>query len=364
MKKVTIQHQQIALVSKHGKLLNVLIDGTHYFFKNEVVEVFTHNQQILSAYIDNTELAQHAMLAPYCTVVNVPHSNVLLVSKANTIEQVLEHGIYIYPHNCTYAFEQIDISTQDVVPQALVQRLLGTPMTNYLVKVTVPYGNKALLFIQNIFKQQLEAGVYYYYKNVMEVHYVLVEMRQKTAEISGQEILSADKVSLRINAIATYAIVDAYIAVVQNKDYEKQVYHKIQMLLREHVGKFTLYQILTEKNSINDAINAELNQQVSKLGVQLEHCGIRDIILPGDVKDIMNKVLIAEKKAEANSIMRREETAATRSLLNTAKLMEENTMLYKLKEMEYVERIAEKISTIQLSGSGNILTQLKEVLIK
>ncbi|HET7899317.1 MAG TPA: ribonuclease H-like YkuK family protein, partial [Flavisolibacter sp.] len=71
-------------------------------------------------------------------------------------------------------------------------------------------------------------------------------------------------------------------------------------------------------------------------GVEVNGFGIRDIILPGDVKEIMNQALVAEKKAQANTIMRREETASTRSLLNTAKLMEENTMLWKLKEMEYV----------------------------
>jgi hypothetical protein len=78
----------------------------------------------------------------------------------------------------------------------------------------------------------------------------------------------------------------------------------------------------------------------------------------------MNQVLIAEKRAQANLITRREETASARSLLNTAKLMEENAMLYKLKEMEYVEKIAEKINNISLSGSGQIVDQLKQIFVK
>jgi regulator of protease activity HflC (stomatin/prohibitin superfamily) len=100
------------------------------------------------------------------------------------------------------------------------------------------------------------------------------------------------------------------------------------------------------------------------MGCKVLDCGIRDIILPGDVKDIMNQVLVAEKRAQANVIMRREETASTRSLLNTAKLMEENTMLYKLKEMEYVEKIAEKINTISVNGSGDLIGQLKQIFAK
>ena len=91
---------------------------------------------------------------------------------------------------------------------------------------------------------------------------------------------------------------------------------------------------------------------------------VRDIILPGEIRDIMNTVLIAEKKAQANVIARREEVASTRSLLNTAKLMEENKTLYKLKELEYLERIFENVSTITVNGSGDILSQLASVLGK
>ena len=91
------------------------------------------------------------------------------------------------------------------------------------------------------------------------------------------------------------------------------------------------------------------------------NCGIRDVILTGEMKEIMNQVLVAQKKAQANIITRREETASTRSLLNTAKLMENNEMLYKLKEMEYVEKIAEKVGEITVNGNGNMVKQLKEI---
>ena len=75
------------------------------------------------------------------------------------------------------------------------------------------------------------------------------------------------------------------------------------------------------------------------------------------------KLLLQDNLAQANIIMRREETASTRSLLNTAKLMEENAMLWKLKEMEYVEKIAEKISNISVSGNGVLIEQLKGIFV-
>jgi regulator of protease activity HflC (stomatin/prohibitin superfamily) len=137
----------------------------------------------------------------------------------------------------------------------------------------------------------------------------------------------------------------------------------MQLALREFVGALSLDELLDKKENISAAVLEAVSEKASALGVTLQGSGIRDIILPGEMKDIMNQVLIAEKKAQANTIMRREETASTRSLLNTAKLMEENAMLFKLKEMEYVEKIAEKINNISLSGGSLLVDQLKDIFV-
>ena len=182
-------------------------------------------------------------------------------------------------------------------------------------------------------------------------------------EISGQEILTKDKAALRINFFVQYKVVDVTKALVNNKEFEKQLYVLNQLALREFIGGYTLDELLEKKENISQYVVGSLNEKAKGLGVSIIGSGIRDIILPGDVKDIMNQVLVAEKKAQANIIMRREETASTRSLLNTAKLMEENSMLFKLKEMEYVEKIAEKINNISLSGNSLLVDQLKQIFV-
>ena len=116
------------------------------------------------------------------------------------------------------------------------------------------------------------------------------------------------------------------------------------------------------RSALADATAEALKAPAGEIGVQITSSGVKDIILPGDVKTILNEVLLARKRAEANVITRREEVASTRSLLNTAKLMEENQTLYKLKELEYVERICENIGSITLAGSGDLLSQLVGVL--
>jgi regulator of protease activity HflC (stomatin/prohibitin superfamily) len=174
-------------------------------------------------------------------------------------------------------------------------------------------------------------------------------------------MLTKDKAAVRMNFNLMFKIVNAEKWALENKEAEKQLYALTQLALREYVGQYTLDELLEKKESIGAYIERALAEVLIGLGAELISSGIKDIILPGEMKEILNQVLIAEKRAQANSIMRREETASTRSLLNTAKMMEENTMLFKLKEMEFVEKIAEKVNSISVSGNGQMLTQLKQL---
>ena len=175
--------------------------------------------------------------------------------------------------------------------------------------------------------------------------------------------MTADKAAVRINFFCQYKIVDAIKAVTEVKEYDKQLYILLQLALREYTGGLTLDEMLGKKEEVGPYIIEKLQSKCDELGLQLITAGIRDIILPGEIRDIMNQVLVAEKKAQANTIFRREETASTRSLLNTAKLMEENEILFRLKELEYIERISDKISGISINGGTQVLEQLKQLFL-
>lgn len=182
--------------------------------------------------------------------------------------------------------------------------------------------------------------------------------------IAGQEILTADKVSLRINCTCTYRITDILKAKTQTSDYRDQLHAAIQLALRDFVGERKLDDILGAKGEMSAYLSEKVKIKGRELFLEVEETAVKDIILSGEIREIMNTVLVAEKRAQANVITRREEVASTRSLLNTARLMDENETLYKLKELEYVERICERVGNINLNGGGDMLTQLTEVLSK
>ena len=167
-----------------------------------------------------------------------------------------------------------------------------------------------------------------------------------------------DKVALRINFVCNYRVTDFVRIQSEIDDYREQMHVAAQLALRDYVGRYKLDEILENKDEMSGYVFAKLKEKEGEFFVEIRDAGVKDIILPGEIRDIMNTVLIAEKKAQANVIARREEVASTRSLLNTAKLMEENQTLYKLKELEYIERISENVGSITLSGNGDMLSQL------
>ena len=108
-----------------------------------------------------------------------------------------------------------------------------------------------------------------------------------------------------------------------------------------------------------------MRERLGETGIEVTELGVKDVILPGEIRELVNKVVEAERVAKANLIRRQEETAATRSLLNTAKLMEENPLLLRLKELESLERLVEKVGRIDLhTGEGQGLDALLTRLVR
>jgi hypothetical protein len=363
MKKVKVNAYQVGLVFKNDEYLRMLMTGKYWFWKNEMVFVYDITKPFIAP-VELNILLQDKVLADLLYVVEVKDNEIMLQYENGLLKAVLTAGRYTFWKSVVqYDFIRADISKIEITENIDRATLLSRLVAPYVRNVSVENYEKAVLFIDGKFDKVLNSGVYYWWKNSIAVNIARIDMRQQQLEINGQEILTKDKAALRINAWAQYKVMDIEKAVLQNKEYDKQLYVAFQLALREYIAGYSFDELLEKKEAIAPFILQQVKEKAAVLGIEVTGFGIRDIILPGDVKEIMNQVLIAEKKAQANTIMRREETASTRSLLNTAKLMEDNAMLWKLKEMEYVEKIADKISNISVSGNGVLIEQLKEIFV-
>lgn len=365
MKRVTINTNDVGLVFKKGKLKNVLTAGTYWLGFGEDITVYDIGKEYFFTIAELEVLLMNNDFVNLVHVVEVADNELALVYRNNNFKSVLTSGTHaIWKGLSTYTFEKANISNIEIDAHIDRNLLDKAPLVNYIRAYKVESYEKALLFIDGKFEKIVDAGNYLYWKNATTISVLKTDMRQLNMEIIGQEILTKDKAQLRVNFSIQYKVDDIIKALLENKEFEKQLYITMQLALRESIGLMTFDELMESKEKIAEMVMAITLDKVENLGVKLTNCGVKDIVLPGDVKEIMNQVLVAEKRAQANIITRREETASTRSLLNTAKLMEDNAMLYKLKEMEYVEKIAEKINNISLSGSGQIVDQLKQIFVK
>jgi len=361
MKRIRINAGKIGLVFKKGDYRRVITEGTHWLSPFETVMQYDMSKP----FYPSTELnllLRDEVLAELLTVVEVGDNQITLRYENKNFKEILAPGRYTYWKGLTeYSFINVDLSKIEITEDIDLVSVKRKELVPYIRVCKVDSFENGVLFVDGKVEKILGPGEYYFWKNANEVSVSKVDLRQLQLEISGQEILTKDKAALRVNFYAQYKVIDLTKAVVENKDYEKQLYILMQFALREYIGMLTLDELLENKEAISKYVMNSLKDKSQYLGVEVKDCGVRDIILPGEMKEIMNQVLIAQKQAQANVIARREETASTRSLLNTAKLMEGNNMLFKLKEMEYVEKIAEKIGEITVSGNGQIVDQLKGI---
>ena len=219
----------------------------------------------------------------------------------------------------------------------------------------VPDRHVGLLYVDGELTETLTAGLHAYWNVANSIAVTLVDLRVNALEVQGQEILTMDKVALRINVTAAYQFDDAAKAIRAFKDPLDQLYKEIQFGLRAAVGTRKLDELLEDKTAIDHDIAEHLGKRFADVGLSVTSVGVKDIILPGDMKDLLGKVVEAEKAAQANVIRRREETNATRSLLNTAKVMESNSVALRLKELETLEKITENVGDLSVVGGLDTL---------
>jgi regulator of protease activity HflC (stomatin/prohibitin superfamily) len=237
-------------------------------------------------------------------------------------------------------------------------RQLGT-LAKLAIVAEVPAESAGLVFIDGKLEHRLGAGSYAFWNFRKNVTVDVIDLRVQSLEVSGQELLTRDKVSLRVNLAASIRITDPVIARAKVAKYGDYVYRELQFGLRKAIAAKSLDELLGDKASLDADIFGYVHGRVTELGIEVVGVGVKDVILPGEMKEILNSVVQAEKAAQANVIRRREEANATRSLLNTARLIEESPVLMRLKELEALEKVTEKIDKLTVFGGlDGVLKQL------
>jgi regulator of protease activity HflC (stomatin/prohibitin superfamily) len=374
IQRTTVKKNERALLLRNGDFDRVLHSGTHWLFAGLDqlrVESFALEQPAFThALADYLMAREPEVVAAEFVRVELAENEVGLRSENGVLVEILPPGTrrLYWKGQAEVSVQVIDLNAGPELPAALVARLTQPQLRHRtvtglagLLQVQVPESSCALLTVDGKVERLLPAGAYAFWKYGRTVAVELVDLRLQSVEVSGQDIITRDKVGLRINLCATFRYTDVLRAWSQLQKPAEHLYRELQFALRAAVGTRTLDELLENKTVIDEVVNAHMAAKLAPYGIALESAGVKDIVLPGDMKAILTQVVQAEKQAQANVIRRREETAATRSLLNTAKVMEDNPVALRMKELETLERVAERIDKISVVGG---LDQVLNGLVK
>ena len=340
-KRILIRSFEMGLHFRDGDFRGLLGAGRHCFFDplgRVNVEVVSQRTPFLvhdrlDLIVKSGELKGHA------EVLDLEDGQYAPVWVDRRFARLLPPGQYVYWTNHRDVRVEIVDAGRPRFEHEELKVIVRSPSARESLEIgTVGRGCVGVLFLDGRYTETLDPGPWAFWKGAADVRVVELDHREANLDVVGQEIMTADKVSPRMNAVATYRITDPRRAVCTTDDFKQAIYREAQLALRAVVGARELDALLAEKEAIATEAVALLAGRTEGLGIQVIGLGIRDLILPGDMKELMNKVTEARKAAEANLITRREETAALRSQSNTAKLLAENPTLMRLRELEILEK--------------------------
>lgn len=365
-KRVVIGDGERGLVYRNRQFAGVLAPGVYRWLDPlKRVEVVVHNiskPEYAGSDADVLVAALGERLASIFVLANLGMDEVGLVLKNGKLEDVLAPGArrLYWKGLVPVEVQAVSIAQGLDVEAGVVKRLrqLGV-LERLTVSLIVPEETAGLLFVDGKLARTLAPGAYAFWNFQKNVGVELIELRVQSLEVSGQELLTRDKVSLRVNLAASIRVTDPVAARTKVAKYGDYVYRELQFGLRKAIAAKTLDELLGDKASLDADIFGYVRGRVGELGVEVLGVGVKDVILPGEMKEILNSVVQAEKAAQANVIRRREEANATRSLLNTARLIEESPVLMRLKELEALEKVTEKIDKLTVFGGlDGVMKQL------
>jgi len=365
VKSIKINQYEAGLFFRNGDFIGILLPGRHWFVDplgRVTVDIVSQRAPWLThAKLD--VIVKSGALGDRARVVDLKDYERALVWIDGRFSHVLPPGLYAYWTTfCDVKVEVVDARSVRFTHPDLSVIARSSLAERVLEAQVVAPGQVGAYFRDGSFIETLPPGRHAFWRNIADVKVMPIDMREAILDVAGQDIMTADKVTLRLNALVTYRVADVRLALSAAEDFRQALYREAQLVLRALVGARELDGFLTDKDGVIQEFELGLRKRVATLGLEIVSAGIRDVILPGEMKDLLNKVTEAKKAAEANLIVRREETAAMRSQVNTAKLLQDNPTLMRLRELEVLEKVAASAKLSIVLGDKGLVERVVNVL--
>jgi regulator of protease activity HflC (stomatin/prohibitin superfamily) len=342
--EISIERNARGVFLRNGVPERALEPGHHAFYgKHGKALVWNTDELVLTAQPDVLALFPEGWVR---TVTLAPTQRAVVARDGRPMKFLRPGAHWVWTLSPRVTVETFDVTE---APPELTDELRAVVPAAELIEVQVRQFERGLKYVQGKFDAQLEPGKHLFWVHPgARVSVTVVDTRVQQLKVEGQELMTKDKVTLRLTITAEYAPTDAPTTVHAVADVKDALYLAVQLATREFVAGVTLDELLEGRDGLTRYLETQVMPRAEAFGLRVHRVGVKDVILPGEMKALLNKVIEAEKVAAANVILRREDAAATRNMANTAKVIAEHPVLMRLKELETMKEIAEKIDEIKL----------------
>jgi len=354
--RITVQRKQRVAVLRNGALVRVLRPGQHWIWTWGLTEVIPID--ITADWVPLTEGDPLPRALEGTEILTVRTDQIVVRKVAGRVRQVLGAGQYRVWANPDLDEARVTLDLLGA-PRPLEPGDVLVPKLAAWSEVTASKRTALVLHRDGEPVRVLEEGRYRLWA-AGPWSVVAVPMAMVILDVAAQDVVTRDQVPVRIKPAATYRVTDPVLRVSEPQG-PNQAYGAVQQALREVIATRDLETLVTDRDALTNDLLARARAVLPDLGLELERVWVKDVILSGEIKTLVNRVTMARKQAEAYAIKRREEVAATRQMANTAKLLEKNPVLLRLKELEALGELVGKIDKLVVVG-GQDLT--KQVLLR
>jgi regulator of protease activity HflC (stomatin/prohibitin superfamily) len=350
-KSLSVKLNERAVVLKHGLPLRAYGPGYHLLFGHRLSEQRWNTDQL----VFRAQPEVRALLLPdWYREVSLSALERGVLYRDGVPVVFLRPGVHRY-WKVDASVRLVVFNVGEPLPALTAELEALIPNAEY-IDVTVQAHEQGLRFEQGRLTAVLEPGRYKFWTHPeARAQIQTVDMRRVELAIAGQDLLTRDKVTLRLTLTAEYAVSDPVLATQKAANARDSLYLAVQLAARDYLAGVTLDELLEGRHALTRFLERAVVPKAAEFGLRVERVGVKDVVLPGEMKLLLNRVIEAEKEAAANVILRREETAATRSLVNTARLMADQPVLLRLKELEAMKEIASQIKEVRIVvGSENL----------
>lgn len=346
LQRTQIHHEQRGILWRDGVAIAYLEPGRHYLWSNQH-DLRVDYLDVETTHIKSSPELRELLPEGATEPLEVQVDELAIVYKNGRPKCCLGPGSFLLWQLRARVNARIYDTT--AVQTTIPENCWDLVPSDWLTVHTIHPYERGLLYVDGKFQDLLTEGRFGIHQRHRDVQVVHMDMREQEFQISGQEVMTTDKVTLRVNLIIKYRVRDALLANESHTDLTGALYTEVQMAARRQIGGAKLESLLEDRQRIREAMVQELAVRARGWGVEIMQVDLKDIILPGEMKELLNRVIEAEKQAEANVILRREEAAANRAQANAAKVMSSNSTLMRLKELEVLREVAGNISNLTVN---------------